>query len=61
MTAGNSSGINDGAAGVLLMKYSTAEKRGISPMAKIVAWAQAGVDPKIMGTGPIPAIKSAVI
>ena len=60
VTAGNSSGINDGAAGVLLMKYSTAQERGIAPMAKIVAWAQAGVDPKIMGTGPIPAIKSAV-
>ena len=60
VTAGNSSGINDGAACVMLMKYSTAQSRGIVPMAKVVAWAQAGVDPKIMGTGPIPAIKSVV-
>ena len=60
VTAGNSSGINDGAACVMLMKYSTAQSRGILPMAKVVAWAQAGVDPKIMGTGPIPAIKYAV-
>ena len=55
MTAGNASGINDGAAAAVLMSADEAEKRGITPMAKIVSWAQAGVDPAIMGTGPIPA------
>lgn len=61
VTAGNSSGINDGAAGVLLMKNSIAGELGLTPLAKISGWAQVGVDPKIMGTGPIPAIKAAVI
>ncbi|MBP9050953.1 MAG: acetyl-CoA C-acyltransferase, partial [Alphaproteobacteria bacterium] len=54
VTAGNASGINDGAAVVLLMKLSEAQKRGLSPLAKIVSWATSGVDPAIMGTGPIP-------
>jgi acetyl-CoA C-acetyltransferase len=60
VTAGNASGINDGAAGVVLMTASDAEKRGIEPLARIVSWAQAGVDPSIMGTGPIPASKKAL-
>jgi acetyl-CoA C-acetyltransferase len=60
VTAGNASGINDGAAGVVLMTASEAEKRGIEPFARIVSWAQAGVDPSIMGTGPIPASKKAL-
>lgn len=55
VTAGNASGINDGAAAVVVMKRSEAEKRGIEPLARIVSWASAGVDPAIMGTGPIPA------
>lgn len=53
-------GINDGAAATLLMHESEAVKRGIKPMARIVSWAQAGLDPSIMGTGPIPAIRKAV-
>ncbi|MGI9405012.1 MAG: acetyl-CoA C-acetyltransferase [Hyphomicrobiaceae bacterium] len=60
VTAGNASGINDGAAVALLMTAKEAEKRGISPMARIVSWAHAGVDPSIMGTGPIPASKKAL-
>ncbi|MEO0618548.1 MAG: acetyl-CoA C-acetyltransferase [Pseudomonadota bacterium] len=60
VTAGNASGINDGAAAVVLMSSSEAEKRGIKPMARIVSWAHAGVDPKIMGTGPIPASTKAL-
>lgn len=60
VTAGNASGINDGAAIVMVMTYKDARKRGLMPLVKIVAWAQAGVDPSVMGTGPIPAIKSAV-
>lgn len=52
--------MNDGAAAVLLMKKSEAENRGLAPLARIVSWAQAGVEPSIMGTGPIPAIKQAV-
>lgn len=55
VTAGNASGINDGAAAVMLMTRADAEKRGLVPLATIKAWAHAGVDPKIMGTGPIPA------
>ena len=55
VTPANASGINDGAAAVLLMKAAQAEKRGITPLARIVSWATAGVDPAIMGTGPIPA------
>jgi len=53
-------GINDGAAATLLMSQSEAVRRGLKPMARIVTWAQAGLDPSIMGTGPIPAIRKAV-
>ena len=60
VTAANASGINDGAAAVVLMTLAEAERRGIKPMAKIVSWAHAGVDPSIMGTGPIPASKKAL-
>ena len=60
VTAGNASGINDGAAAVVLMAAEEAEKRGIKPLARIVSWAHAGVDPSIMGTGPIPASKKAL-
>lgn len=60
VTAGNASGINDGAAAVVLMAADEAKKRGISPLVKIVSWATAGVDPAIMGTGPIPASKKAL-
>ena len=60
VTAGNASGINDGAAALVLMTGSEAEKRGIEPLARIVSWAQAGVDPAIMGTGPIPASRRAL-
>ncbi|WP_102225514.1 acetyl-CoA C-acetyltransferase [Acidimangrovimonas sediminis] len=60
VTAGNASGINDGAAGVLLMSAEEAEKRGLEPLARIASYATAGVDPKIMGTGPIPASRKAL-
>ena len=60
VTAGNASGINDGAAVVVLMTAAEAEKRGITPMARIVSWSHAGLDPSIMGTGPIPASKKAL-
>lgn len=60
VTAGNASGINDGAAAVLLMTRAEAEKRGLNPLATIKSWATAGVDPKIMGTGPIPASSKAL-
>lgn len=60
VTAGNASGINDGAAAVVLMTAEEAGKRGITPLARIVAWATAGVDPAIMGTGPIPASRAAL-
>ncbi len=60
VTAGNASGINDGAAVVMLMSADEAEKRGLKPLARIASWAQAGVDPDIMGTGPIPAVKKAL-
>ncbi len=60
VTAGNASGLNDGAAAVLLMTAEEAEKRGIEPLARIVSWATAGVDPAIMGTGPIPASRRAL-
>jgi len=60
VTAGNASGINDGAAAVTLMSREEAERRGIKPLARIVSWAQSGVDPKVMGSGPIPASKSAL-
>jgi len=55
VTAGNASGINDGAAGVVLMSAANAAKRGLTPLARVVNWATAGVDPLLMGTGPIPA------
>ena len=60
VTAGNASGINDGAAAVVLMTGKEAEKRGVTPLARIVSWAHAGVDPAIMGTGPIPASRAAL-
>ncbi|MGX1306793.1 acetyl-CoA C-acetyltransferase [Amorphus suaedae] len=60
VTAGNASGINDGASAVVLMRASDAEKRGIEPLVRIVSWATAGVDPSIMGTGPIPASRKAL-
>ena len=60
VTAGNASGINDGAAAVILMRAADAEKRGVEPLARIVSWAQAGVDPAIMGSGPIPASRAAL-
>ena len=60
VTAGNSSGINDGAAGVILMTRGEAEKRNLEPLAKIVSWATCGVDPSLMGSGPIPSSKKAI-
>jgi acetyl-CoA C-acetyltransferase len=60
VTAGNASGINDGAAAVLLMTDKEAQRRGLEPLARIVSWAHAGVDPSIMGTGPIPASRKAL-
>ena len=60
VTAANASGINDGAAGVLLMSYAKAKSMRLEPLARIAGWGQAAVDPAIMGTGPIPAIKSAL-
>ena len=60
VTAGNASGINDGAAAVVLMSAKEADKRGLKPLGRIASWAQAGVDPAIMGTGPIPASRAAL-
>jgi acetyl-CoA C-acetyltransferase len=60
VTAANASGINDGAAAVVLMSEEAAAKRGIVPLARIVSWATAGVDPQIMGTGPIPSSRKAL-
>ncbi|HBH26784.1 MAG TPA: acetyl-CoA C-acetyltransferase [Rhodospirillaceae bacterium] len=60
VTAANASGINDGAAAVVLMRASEAKTRGLAPLATIAAWATAGVDPSIMGTGPIPATRKAL-
>ncbi|MBI4922243.1 MAG: acetyl-CoA C-acetyltransferase [Devosia nanyangense] len=60
VTAANSSGINDGAAALILMHVDEATKRGIAPLARIVAWAHAGVDPQVMGLGPIPASRKAL-
>lgn len=60
VTAGNASGLNDGAAAVLLMTEVEAAKRGLQPLARIASWATAGVDPQIMGTGPIPASRKAL-
>ena len=60
VTAGNASGLNDGAAATVLMSAAAAADRGITPLARIVSWATAGVDPSIMGTGPIPASTAAL-
>ena len=60
VTAGNASGLNDGAAAVVLMKSEMAKKKDLKPLAKIVSWALCGVDPSLMGTGPIPASKRAL-
>ena len=60
VTAGNASGINDGAAAVVLMSAGEAKRRGLQPLARIVSWATAGVDPAIMGSGPIPASRKAL-
>tara|TARA_B100001123_G_scaffold334950_1_gene378407 strand:+ start:52 stop:1158 length:1107 start_codon:yes stop_codon:yes gene_type:complete len=60
VTAGNSSGINDGSAAVLLMSREESEKKSLDPLAKIVSWATCGVDPALMGTGPIPASQEAL-
>ncbi|MEM8541269.1 MAG: acetyl-CoA C-acetyltransferase [Pseudomonadota bacterium] len=60
VTAANASGINDGAAATVLMSAAEAEKRGVKPLGRIVSWATAGVDPAIMGTGPIPASRKAL-
>ena len=60
VTAGNASGINDGAAAVVLMTAAQAAKRGLKPLARIAGWATAGVDPSVMGTGPIPASRAAL-
>jgi acetyl-CoA C-acetyltransferase len=60
VTAGNASGINDGAAAVVMMEKSAAQKAGLKPMARLVSYGLAGVDPKIMGIGPVPAVRNAL-
>lgn len=60
VTAGNASGINDGAAAMVLTSKEKAAKLSVKPLAKIVAWGQAGVDPSVMGMGPVPAVRAAV-
>jgi acetyl-CoA C-acetyltransferase len=60
VTAGNASGLNDGAAALVLMSEEAAAKRGVEPLARIVSWATRGVDPEVMGTGPIPASRAAL-
>ena len=60
VTAGNASGINDGAAALVLMSAAEAHRRGLTPLARIASWATAGVDPAIMGSGPIPATRKAL-
>jgi acetyl-CoA C-acetyltransferase len=60
VTAGNASGINDGAAALVLMSGDEVKRRGLTPLARVASWAQAGVDPAIMGTGPIPASRKAL-
>ena len=60
MTAANASGLNDGAAAALLMTEAEAARRGVTPLVRIVSWATAGVDPSVMGTGPIPASQKAL-
>src|SRR5258708_10936964 len=59
-TAGNAAGINDGAAALVLMTAKEAARRGVQPLARIVSWATAGVDPAVMGSGPIPASRAAL-
>ena len=60
VTAGNASGLNDGAAALVVMSADEAKRRGLKPLARIASWAQAGVDPSIMGVGPVPASKKAL-
>jgi acetyl-CoA C-acetyltransferase len=60
VTAGNASGLNDGAAALILMSAENAARRGLKPLARIVSWATAGVDPAVMGTGPIPSSRKAL-
>ncbi len=60
VTAANASGLNDGAAALVLMSAAEAAKRGLEPLARIAGWATAGVDPSVMGTGPIPSVKKAL-
>ena len=60
VTAGNASGLNDGAAALVIMTAEEAKRRGVEPLARIASWANAGVDPEIMGTGPIPASRMAL-
>ena len=60
VTAGNSSGLNDGAAALILLEEAEAERRGLNPLARIAAWAHAGLDPQVMGLGPIPASRKAL-
>ena len=60
VTAGNASGLNDGAAALVLMSAKDAATRGLTPLARVASWAQAGVDPKVMGSGPIPASRLAL-
>ncbi|PZQ19230.1 MAG: acetyl-CoA C-acetyltransferase [Ancylobacter novellus] len=60
VTAGNASGINDGAAALIVMSAALAAQKGLKPLARIASWAQAGVDPSVMGTGPIPASRKAL-
>jgi acetyl-CoA C-acetyltransferase len=60
VTAGNASGLNDGAAVLVIMRAEEANRRGLTPLARIASWATAGVDPKIMGSGPIPASRKAL-
>src|SRR6202035_4871146 len=60
VTAGNASGLNDGAAALVVMSAAEAQKRGLTPLARIASFATAGVDPAVMGTGPIPASRKAL-
>ena len=60
VTAGNASGINDGAAAIVMMEKAAAEKRGLKPMARLISYGHAGVDPKYMGIGPVPAVQKAL-
>ena len=60
VTAGNASGLNDGAAAIILASEDAVKKHGLKPLFKVISWGQGGVDPKIMGTGPIPASRQAL-